>query len=334
MAVWGSGLYSGDFAMDLRGTFRSVTRLPFDGEKLLQILCDLERTAANNPADEEHTTFWLVVADQFAKHGIPCLRAQQKALQIIDSKTDITILTKLGMDSAGLRKRQKMLTTLRQFLMAASQPAKRRSVIKNPQPLLLDVGDVFVYPTSLGRCKQNCPRGIHVVPAWEQDGWNAAAIVSAGRAFDFLAWYRPLTLASPVSERPDLAQLRSASVWVLKGAGTARTIDLKRLGVEKIGTVPVDSEKLKRAFPGLHSGAGAAISNRSIERELTVGSCLGETFISERALQRTPDGLTKLSDLIKEATERYAKLRAFREKANSLPAQREPTISNLHEILV
>lgn len=104
MGVWGSGLYSGDFAMDLRGTFRAVTRLPFDGEKLLQILCDLERTAANNPADEEHTSFWLVVADQFAKHGIPCTRAQQKALQIIDSETDITILMKLGMDSAGLRK--------------------------------------------------------------------------------------------------------------------------------------------------------------------------------------------------------------------------------------
>ncbi len=212
MGVWGAGLYSGDFAMDLRGAFRAVMRLPFDGEKVLQILCDLERTTANNPADEEHTTFWLVVADQFAKHGIPCARAQQKALQIIDSDTDIAMLTKLGMDPAGLRKRQTMLTALRQFL-TAPQPAKRRSVMTNPQPLLMDVGDVFAYPTSLGRCKHSCPRGIHVVPTWEQDGWNAAVIVSAGRAFDFLAWYRPLTLASPFSGRPDLAQLRSASFW-------------------------------------------------------------------------------------------------------------------------
>lgn len=96
----------------------------------------------------------------------------------------------------------------------------------------------------------------------------------------------------------------------------------------------MDSEKLKRAFPGLHSGASAAISNRSIEHELTVGSQLGETFISERALQRTPDGLTKLPNLIKESTERYEKLRASRKKENSLPARREPTISSLHEILV
>jgi hypothetical protein len=89
----------------------------------------------------------------------------------------------------------------------------------------------------------------HVVPAWEQDGWNAAVIVSAGRAFNFLAWYRPLTLPLPLSEKPDLTQLRSASPWLLRGAGTAKAIDLKRLGFENIGRIPVNGEKLKLFFP-------------------------------------------------------------------------------------
>ena len=59
MGVWGSGLYSGDFALDLRCTFKALTRLPFDGERLLQLLCDLEPKTANHPDDEDHTTFWL-----------------------------------------------------------------------------------------------------------------------------------------------------------------------------------------------------------------------------------------------------------------------------------
>src|SRR5579864_3898323 len=113
MGVWGVGLYSGDFAQDLRSTIRAVARLPFDNDKLADILCETEPTAADNPADEDHTTFWLVVADQFSKRGIACDRVREKALAIIDSGSDLVILEKLGMDSSGLKKRQKMLEELR-----------------------------------------------------------------------------------------------------------------------------------------------------------------------------------------------------------------------------
>jgi hypothetical protein len=61
VGVWGSGLYSGDFALDRRCTFKALTRLPFDGEELLQLLCD-QRTTANNPDDEDRTTLWLIAA--------------------------------------------------------------------------------------------------------------------------------------------------------------------------------------------------------------------------------------------------------------------------------
>ena len=67
MGLWGTGLYSSDFAMDLRSTVGAVARLPFDGDRLVEILSETEPTAAGNPDDEQHTTFWLVVADQFAK---------------------------------------------------------------------------------------------------------------------------------------------------------------------------------------------------------------------------------------------------------------------------
>jgi len=57
MGVWGDGLYSGDFAMDLRSTIGEVTRLPFDGDRLLQILCGIEPGAANDQKDTDHSIF-------------------------------------------------------------------------------------------------------------------------------------------------------------------------------------------------------------------------------------------------------------------------------------
>ena len=35
MGAWGTGLYSGDFATDLRGMVRAVTRLPFSADRLV-----------------------------------------------------------------------------------------------------------------------------------------------------------------------------------------------------------------------------------------------------------------------------------------------------------
>src|SRR6185295_17387196 len=97
MGVWGTALYSGDFAMDLRATISAVARLPFDPDRLVEILCETESSAANNPSDEEHTTFWLVVADQFAKRGIVSNLAHEKALDIISANADLDALTRLGM---------------------------------------------------------------------------------------------------------------------------------------------------------------------------------------------------------------------------------------------
>lgn len=41
--------------MDLRSTTDAVTRLPFDGDRLLQILCGIEPGAANDQKDTDHS---------------------------------------------------------------------------------------------------------------------------------------------------------------------------------------------------------------------------------------------------------------------------------------
>src|SRR5215469_14374016 len=55
MGAWGIGLYSSDFALDVRGTVNVVTRLPFPPDRLLQYLCASQPAAANDPNDADHT---------------------------------------------------------------------------------------------------------------------------------------------------------------------------------------------------------------------------------------------------------------------------------------
>ena len=48
MGTWGTGLCSGDLAMDLRSTIAAVARLPFEGDRLAEILCETEPGVADN----------------------------------------------------------------------------------------------------------------------------------------------------------------------------------------------------------------------------------------------------------------------------------------------
>jgi hypothetical protein len=138
MGVWGAGLYSGDFALDLRSTIAAVARLPSDGEKICDILRQSEPDAAENAQNEEHTTFWLVLADQFHKRGIECAGATSRALNLIDSGADAAIHRELGMSPPNLRRRTKNLDDLRRRLRE-EPPGLRRAVLKKPQALILSV---------------------------------------------------------------------------------------------------------------------------------------------------------------------------------------------------
>jgi len=277
MGFWGTALYSGDFAMDLRATIRAVSRLPFDSARLVEILCETEPSAASNPADDEHTTFWLVVADQFAKRGIVSERVREKALEIIRADEDIATLTKLGMKPADIRKRRQMLEQLRERMLSAPID-KSRTVLKKPQPLLMETGDVIVYPTCAGKCinpyfaskeldRQYTKDGPR---AWTQDDWAAALIIDCGRAFDFLAWYRPLTIVEARREKPSLESLSGAVLWKLETPGTCSPSHLKKMELQKIGTLPIDTEKLRSVFPNLRPGISAAVSDISIANRLNV----------------------------------------------------------------
>lgn len=271
--------------MDLRGTIGAVVRLPFDPDKLVEILSESESAAANNPEDEDHTTFWLVTADQFAKRGIASVRVRDKALAIIDSSADLAMLQKLGMHPSDLRKREKMLNELRERL-SAPLPQGSRTVLKKPQAFLMEIGDILVYPTFGGRCinayaaSRDLDRMGTATPAWTQDGWSAMVLVDRGRAFDFLTWYRPLTITRATVHKPAPDELRDAGMlWRLASPGTCSSVHFKRMEFEKVGALPVDSEKLRRAFPDMRPGIRAAISDISICNHVSVAPYTPEVLM-------------------------------------------------------
>ena len=282
MGIFGTGLYSGDFAMDLRATIRAVSRLPFTPEHLIRILGDAE-PAANNSTDEDHTTFWLVVADQFTKRGIICNPVRDRAIEIIEQNLDLYTLEKLGMSAADLQKRKKMLEELRQRLLAPPV-SKPRPVLKSPQPFLMEVGDVFTYPTCGGdninpyfpskEMNQFHKKDGSVSWQWQQDGWSVAVILDRGRAFDFLSWYRPLTVAEAIAEKPQLESLRQELLWRLNSPGTCTKTHLKRMEFEKIGRFSIDPVKVQRSFPDMKSGTYCAVNDISIANRLHVAPAL------------------------------------------------------------
>jgi hypothetical protein len=270
--------------MDLRSTIRAVARLPFDPERLIEILCEAELPAALNPQDEEHATFWLVVADQFARRGISSTRARETAIRIIDSGDDLGTQRKLGQTAAGLDKRRRMLGQLRERLTAAST-AKPRPTLKEPEPFLMEVGDALIYPTCGGKCwnpyvtrpdqlKIYGPRGGEV---WQHDGWGAMVIVEHGRAFGFFAWYRPLIVDRVFTDAPTLEALNQAG-WRLEAPGTCSATHFRRMGLQTVGTLPIDVARVHEVFGDLRSGDSSAVSDISIANRMRISSVRGAAF--------------------------------------------------------
>src|SRR5882762_7740573 len=132
MGAWGIGLYSGDFARDLKATISAVCRLPLDEEALVDALCQSESSAATDPADEDHTIFWLVLADQFEKRRVFSRRVRQTALAIIDDGKDAAMMQALGIKPGDIRKRAAKLAELRARLVAQPEVSSERKTIKAP----------------------------------------------------------------------------------------------------------------------------------------------------------------------------------------------------------
>jgi len=249
MGTWGPGLYSADMALDLRATIGALLRLPFDEQRIVEVLCDGERKAANDPQDEDHTTFWLVLADQFAKRGIASADVRAKALDIIDNERDLGMLAARGMKEKDLRKRAAALQKLRAALSGTPRPV-RRSTLKAPLPYTLDVGVLYVCPVR-GSAAINTYRGRTDFDGspWIPDGFRQFVVLARGKAFGYLPWYQPIVTIATVTERPTLAHARDELWWKIELPHTCSARSFKVLEIDAIGAVPLDPAKVRARFP-------------------------------------------------------------------------------------
>ena len=273
MGAWGVGLYSSDFAMDLRSCVKAVARLPFEPDRLLDAICSTEPAASANTRDEDHTVFWLTVADQFAKRGIHCPRARDMALGIVADGADLAAMAALGMDEKSLARRRAMLDDLHSRIVAPVA-VKPRAVLKKPQQFLLEVGEVLIYPVSQSVTYFEPINPFTVgkvwpsVTSWKQAGWGAFAIVERGLLFDFIAWYRPVVVNRLLTGEPTMAKLSAPRPWILRQSGTLTARCRENLQLKAVGRIDVDPAKREHFFPDLGVPVGPVVSDISIAGSL------------------------------------------------------------------
>lgn len=303
MGAWGIGLYSNDFAMDLRGCIDAVVRLPFAADRLLETICLTEASAADDVADPDHTVFWLTVADRFARKGIDCPTARDRALAIIADGADLATMASLGIDEKSLVKRRAMLETLRARLAEPVAAGKRRGVLKAPQKLLLEVGEALTYPICRKNdsCEPINPYAVGKewawVKAWKQDGWGAFVVAERGLLFDYLAWYRPLVAYRALQTEPTLADLAAPRAWGLRQSGTLTARHYANLQLKSVGRIAVDPDRLDYFFPDRGVPFGPVVSDISIANALTCHAHEPDGAFWDMTSEAIDPGLQALADI-------------------------------------
>jgi hypothetical protein len=247
MGAWGPGLYQDDEAADLRNTISLLSKMPADGDRILEILLGNQAEPPEMDRDGG-PTFWLVVADQFERRGIRSDRARDRAMEAIDGGDDLRDLEARDMDAKDLRKRAKVLAELRARL-TTPRPVKPRPSGKKKPPMVVAPGEVWAFPTQ-GGISMNPWSGKeaigHLAGGFVPDAWGALIILDCGRVYDWFPWctYAPVAIVS--QSIPTLDEVRAAST---AGADYTRAVpranQLKRVGAMRIGVLPLDEARVK-----------------------------------------------------------------------------------------
>ena len=271
MGTWGTGLYSGDFATELRAVVGAVSRLPFDEERLVEVICDAEKSVAANPDDEDHAIFWLVLADQFAKRGMFSARVRDTALAIIDGGRDAAMMQKLGMKPPGLRKRAANLAELRARIVAQPTVSKPRKTLQQPEPYVFEPGGVYAYPTREGDTinPYMSPKYFDRA-AWSPDGFGLMLVLGRGRAFDYLPWYQAATSVAVVPAIPDRTDLVGGIRWGLPIYGACNPAHFRKMEIVELGVFPIDPARVDHFFPHMWPPTVYAVQDISIANDMEI----------------------------------------------------------------
>jgi hypothetical protein len=284
MGTWDIGLYSSDIAIDLKLSIKVICSLPYDDKRIVDEIVESYKDIAFDKDDEDCTVFWLVLADQLHKKGFNCPEVFEKAIRIIDSGQDVKIFRDLGADESSLKKREGKLQKLKDKLIE-SPPNKVRKILKKPEKLLFDIGDVILFPLD--------ERGLPFNPYYTakqiaeepdifiQTGWGAAVIVDNGLIYDYLTYYKLIVCnkSFEFDDKPRLNTLMNTSTWVIENPGTCSKSHFKKMQIEKIGTIDINKKRAKKIFANHKYALSAAVDNISISNYLNTGVSLKYTNV-------------------------------------------------------
>jgi hypothetical protein len=248
MGAWGEGLYDDDEACDVRDTISLLSKMPRDGDAILELVLEqFERDVDLN--DDGCPTFWMVVADQFAKRGIECERAKRLGLAAIETGADLADLAAREMEPQGLKGRKKVHEKLRERI-ANPKPTGSRRVPKSPPKCVVATGEIYSFPTMNGT-------GLNAwFASWEEagfepNGWGSLIILEVGRVFDWFPWAAYTPLVTDPSKEPDFDAALGAKTLFSDGLAyfAPKKSHMKKMGMNLLGSIEISTpavEKLKK----------------------------------------------------------------------------------------
>jgi hypothetical protein len=294
MGAWGPGLYQDDKAMDLKDSISLLSKMPADGDRLLEILKQNYHGGVQL-SDNGGPTFWLVLADQFERKGIASKKVFDMALEAIDSGADLRDMRDRDMDEKDVAKRAKALEELGARL---GKPRKLRKVpAKTKAPaFVVDVGEVYAFPTMRGDAF-NAWKANWEEAKFTPDAWGAFIVLNQGREYDWFEWCAVGSLSVPRDRPATLDEARAARLIQSPAMRLClpNAKHLEKMQARLLGKLPVDPAKAAKIYedytrqtgeklPTTKQAIGNGLSISSYPRASkgeTGGIPLSEVFLSD-----------------------------------------------------
>jgi hypothetical protein len=204
MRMWGTGLYESEYASALKIEVLQLLSLPFDIDEILGILGE-EHPEANDADDAMHPEFWLVIQDHFHTFGIQRTDIRDRASNIIRDGPDLSDWRDLDGGEANIRRRAKSLDKLAEKWATPRKRPRKRKVIVDGGPFLLEVGDVVAVNYGLRMAERYFQGGRR------RDRWGAFIVLNRIRLHGVLPRYAVAQLNVDSEDTPPYLEACLAS---------------------------------------------------------------------------------------------------------------------------
>lgn len=263
MGSWGTGLYQNDTAADVKMVFGDLSRRPIDTDTLVSRVFE-KFDCGKDPACEDDFDIWLALADLLHQYALVHPSTMTRARRMISEGEDMAMKRELGMSPRDLEKRGKVLAeTLERWSVPHPKPKKRKAP-SAPEPFLLDVGEVWTFPSM-----QHAARPFHEkdvdLSLFAPDGWGVFAVADRWHAMEHRACYLFVLALPEGRDRPTLDEARHAPLqectftlspdraWtypmIFEARLGKRAQGLKKWEAERLGFLPLDAGMVRSLAP-------------------------------------------------------------------------------------